>query len=186
MKLLLRVCLLLVLATISSCSFFNAKTVEVAIDSNPQGADIFIEGRNYGRTPALINIEPKAYTATISKEGYGATNLTMDIWWATARTNVSGERTADGTRCFLDMMSLVFSFNAYTGYCADFKQKQYLVTIPHTGSAFGGQGSSTRLGGNRSDMIDYYYNPEVAKSGGYGNQNSNQAIDPYQANTYRK
>jgi hypothetical protein len=166
MKLSRQIALIASLLLASSCAFFNGKTVQVAIDSNPQGADIFIEGRNYGRTPAVINVEPKVYTAVISKEGYGTANLPMDIWWGTMRTDINGERTSDGTRCMLDMLSVFFSFNAYTGYCSDFKQKQYIVTIPHTGSA-GGSNSMMGLSGRRGDMIDYYYNPEVARDGGY-------------------
>lgn len=153
MKSIFKLLLVTSLALSSSCAFFNSKTVDVDIASNPQGADIFIEGRNYGKTPATINIEPKPYTVVLTKEGYGATNLKLETWGA-IRTNIDGSSTGDGKRCLLDMMSLIFSFNAYTSKCADFKQKQYLVNIPY-------------LGGNARQ---YDYNPY---SGGnpYSGQN---------------
>lgn len=106
------------------------------MNSNPTGANIFIEGKNYGQTPAVISVEPKAYDVVLTKEGYGSTSFKTDIWWGTVRTDANGERTADGTRCLLDMLGLVFSFNAYNAAkCGDFKQKQYSITIPRTGAA---------------------------------------------------
>ncbi len=168
MKLKLRTIAALALIPLaSSCSFFNGKTVDVAINSTPSGADVFIEGRNYGRTPLTLNLEPKPRTAVLVKEGYGTANLNMEIWWGTIRTTVDGERTADGTRCFLDMMSLVFSFNMYNAVrCGDYKEKSYNVVIPRSNSF---SGNSTMGTGQRpADMIPYYYNQDMY------NQNRNR------------
>jgi PEGA domain len=159
------------LAILSSCAFFNDKTVEVAFNSNPPGASIFIDGVNYGQTPATLNIEPKQYRVNLVKEGYGSATISTDIWWGTIRTDVDGNRTSDGTRCFLDMMSLVFSFNAYNAKrCGDFKQKQYFATIPYTGQNAGmaGGGSMMNLGNNPRDVVDYYYGQGGAQSYGQG------------------
>ncbi len=162
---------ILILALIpfaTSCAFFNGKTVDVAINSTPPGADVFIEGKNYGRTPVVLNIEPKPYNAVLVKEGYGSTNLNMEIWWGTIRTTIDGERTADGTRCFLDMMSLMFSFNMYNATrCGDFKEKQYNVNIPRTAAA--PAGSTIGIGQRPSDMIPYYYNQDMAPNQGQNN-----------------
>ncbi len=157
MKFKLRVIAALALITLSSsCSFFNSNTVEVAINSTPSGADVFIEGKNYGRTPLVMNIQPKPYNAVVVKEGYGSTNLNMDIWYGTIRTNVDGEKTADGSRCLLDMMTLIFSFNAWNAErCGDFKQKTYEVIIPRSASF--GKNSAMGVGQSRQDMIPYYY-----------------------------
>jgi len=133
MKFLQKTILLAALFSASSCAFFNSRTVDLAIDSNPSGANILIEGRSYGVTPTTLKIEPKAYDITLNKTGYGSTNFKTEIWWGTVRTDVNGNQTTDGTRCILDMLSLVFSFNAYNAAkCGDFKQKQYFITIPQT------------------------------------------------------
>ncbi len=165
MKLKLRVIAILALASLaSSCSFFNDKTVDVAINSTPPGADVFIEGKNYGRTPLILNIEPKPYNVALVKEGYGTANLNMEIWWGTIRTTIDGERTGDGTRCFLDMMTLVFSFNMYNATrCGDFKEKTYNVVIPRS-SNFAGN-STMGIGQKPSNMIPYYYNQGSVQQG---------------------
>jgi hypothetical protein len=163
MKLLHKVVLFILLGMASSCAFFNDKTVDLSIGSNPPGADIFIEGRNYGKTPATINVEPKDYTVTLTKEGYGSSNFNTPIRWGTVRTDVNGTRTGDGTRCMLDMVSVVFFFNAYNSTrCGDFKQKQYFITIPRTGNP-GSSNSNSMMNMGRSpqDMINYYYTQDT-------------------------
>jgi hypothetical protein len=141
----------------SSCSFFNKKTVDVSINSNPSGASVYIEGKNYGQTPLTLNIEPKPYDAVIVKEGYGSINHHMDIWYGTIRTDIDGERTADGTRCFLDTMSLLFAFNAWNATrCGDFKEKVHNVIIPRSNNF--SANSSMGAGRKKSDIINYYYN----------------------------
>ena len=161
MKFKLRAVLILALIPfVSSCAFFNGKKVDVAINSTPSGADVFIEGKNYGRTPLTLNIEPKPYSAVLVKEGYGSANLNMEIWYGTIRTTIDGERTADGTRCFLDMMSLVFSFNAWSpSKCGDFKEKNYNVAIPKSSSY--SKNSTMGTGQKPADMIPYYYNQDI-------------------------
>lgn len=172
MKLMRQISLVLLLGFASSCAFFNEKVTDLSINSNPPGADIFIEGRHYGKTPATINIEPKKYVVTLTKEGYGSTNFTTEVW-GTIRTDVNGETTGDGTRCLLDSISVVFFFNVFTTKCADFKQKQYFVTIPRLGASGVGGNSMMGLGHNPSDMIGYYYNQD-SMSNPYGNRQQPQ------------
>ncbi|OFW88831.1 MAG: hypothetical protein A2794_00505 [Alphaproteobacteria bacterium RIFCSPHIGHO2_01_FULL_40_8] len=167
MKLIRLIAMLALMAGMSSCAFFNGSTVDLSINSNPPGADIFIEGRNYGRTPAIINIEPKAYTVTLVKEGHGSANFVTDIWYGTVRTDVSGNRTADGTRCVLDMMTVVFSFNSWNrAKCGDFKQKEYFINIPRIGPSVGSAGSGSLIGAgnNPANVVDYYYNQDMIKN----------------------
>lgn len=162
----LRTALILALIPFTaSCAFFNNKTVDVAISSTPSGADVFIEGKNYGRTPLTLNLEPKPYNAVLVKQGYGSSNLNMEIWWGAIRTDVNGERTVDGTRCFLDMMTVVFSFNMYnSSRCGDFKEKHYNVVIPRNGTF--SHGSTMTTGQKPADMIPYYYNQDMRSSAG--------------------
>ena len=168
----------------ASCAFFNDKTVDLSIGSNPPGADIFIEGRNYGKTPATINVEPKDYTVTLTKEGYGSSNFNTPIWWGTLRTDVSGTRTGDGTRCMLDMMSVIFFFNSYNSTrCGDFKQKQYFITIPNTGNpASSNNNSMMNMSRSPQEMINYYYTQDTNNNAPAASKNAGQqpALDNQQ------
>jgi len=80
MKIFKKIVLICLLNLAFSCAYKNSKTVDVTIDSNPRGADIFIEGKYYGKTPKLINIEPKNYLVSLNKEGYGSAQLQLESW----------------------------------------------------------------------------------------------------------
>ena len=150
--------LYLMILFLPSCAMmFNKKEVEVSINSTPTGADIFIEGKHYGRTPATIRIIPKNYSVVLSKNGYGTAQIQMEAW-ATVRRQ-SGDR----GRCIADalgtMLLIPFYSVQYSGYCHDFKEKSYSAVIPYFGQNAGMMGGSTMrgVGQNPSDMINYYY-----------------------------
>lgn len=151
MKLFRVLSLFALLAASSSCALMmNDKNDQVSINSNPSGADIFIEGRNYGQTPATINIEAKNSTVVLTKEGYGSTQLQLEAWAA-----------IKNGACSADMLGAIFlvplySFQ-YSGHCNEFKEKQYFVTIPRTGN-MANNGSTVGIGNKPADMINYYYN----------------------------
>lgn len=172
MKTIRQLSLFALLSLITSCAFFNGKTVDLAINSNPPGADVVIEGRNFGRTPAVINIVPRPYMITLTKEGYGSAVFNTETW-GTIRTDVSGNTTPDGTRCLMDTISVFFFFNVFSERCADFKQKEYFINIPRSGVATGqlDNGSMLGLGNNPNNMVDYYYGV-------------NGAANPYQLQNY--
>jgi hypothetical protein len=165
------------LTVISSCAFFNGDKVELAINSNPPGADIFIEGRSYGVTPAVIKIEPRKYVVTLTKEGYGSAVFNPEVW-GTVRTTVGGETTDDGQRCLLDAVGVFFFFNLFSERCADFKEKEHFINIPRTGAAMGNSSSSMiGIGNKPNNVIDYYYGGQEASpqgSAGYPNPYSSQ------------
>ncbi len=128
MKLFLKnVFLIATLSMLASCAYvFNKKTVEVTIDSNPQGADITIEGRNYGKTPAVLTLEPKNYNVTITKEGYGSAQLQLESW--------QGRKGAgEIAKCASPLDLMLFSY--LTVYCRDFKESRYTVNIPYLSGA---------------------------------------------------
>lgn len=162
----------LVLGAVSSCAFFNNKTVDLAINSNPAGADIFIEGRNYGVTPAVIQVVPKRHIVTLTKDGYGSAVFNTDVW-GTVRTDVNGNATADGKRCLADAVTVIFFFNLFTEKCADFKQKEYFINIQKTGTASNQGSSMIGVGNKPANMVDYYYGQE-----GYQNQQRGKLIAP--------
>lgn len=158
------------LAANSSCAYlFNEKNVDVSINSSPAGADIFIEGRNYGKTPALLNLEPKSYSVVLSKEGYGSTQLKLESWQAIR------EKDGEGGRCLADAfgtMLVLPALSYWSVYCREFKQKEYFVNIPRNSANSGTRGNSMMgLGQNPSDMINYYYNQDMMRYGGNSSQN---------------
>jgi hypothetical protein len=174
---------------LSSCSFFNKKTVELGVDSFPKGAEIYVNDQYYGVTPAVINIPPKDGFVTLNKRGYGTTSFKTPIFIGSVRTHADGSVDADGVRCILDMASVIFSFGAYTGKCADFKEKQHKITIPNNYSSNSfyqsefGYGSSKKyesteidgynqgqqkslmgVGSAPSSVINYYYDQDTMKN----------------------
>jgi len=176
MKFLQKFCLVTLLGMASSCAMmFNEKTVDVSISSTPPGADIFINGKNYGHTPAKINIEPKNYTVVLNKEGYGSTKLQLESW--TSLRN--GKCLADALGA---MLILPYYSVYYSGKCDDFKQPEYHAVIPQLNVNRGNNNSIIGAGQSPANMIDYYYNQDmvnrpqnnknVTKSGQeyYGNQ----------------
>ena len=174
---------------LSSCSFFNKKTVELGVDSFPQGAEIYVNDQYHGVTPAVINIPPKDGFVTLNKRGYGTPSFKTPIFIGSVRTHADGSVDADGVRCILDMASVFFSFGAYTGKCSDFKEKQHKITIPNNYSSNSfyqsefGYGSSKKYdsteidgynqdqqkslmgaGSAPSNVINYYYDQDTMKN----------------------
>lgn len=164
MKLARQLALVASLLLASSCAaMMNDKNAEVSINSNPPGANIFIEGRNYGQTPATLNIEAKNQTVVLTKEGYGSAQLQLETWY-----------TAKNGKCMADAMGAMFIVPLYSfisGKCTEFKEKEYFVTIPNTGGAgtagsYRGPNASMIGAGNQpQNMINYYYNqPQTGSS----------------------
>ncbi len=127
----------------------------MAITSNPPGADIIIEGRNYGRTPAVISLRPKPYQVSLLKEGYGSANFKMDVWQGM-------EPGGDGKRCLADMIGFIFIVTFYSAYfsdeCKTFKEEEYRIEIPYTASNYG-RNPNQGQGRGRSPY-DGYQNPQ--------------------------
>jgi hypothetical protein len=161
MKLALKTALTLALLLSSSCALmFNDDKAEVTINSTPSGADIFINGKNYGKTPATIKIEAINQTVVLSKEGYGSTQLQLETWYAVK----NGKCMADA----LGTMFVVPVFSFLKNKCSEFKEKEYFANIPNVGGIGMGRSSSmVGSGNNPQDMINYYYNQDVS---GYSRQ----------------
>jgi len=155
MTLLQKLILVSLIPFASSCAMmFNEKNVDVTINSNPPGADIFIEGVNYGQTPKTINIEPKPGTVVLNKEGYGSANFELETW--VAIRNKEGE----GGRCLADALGTMLVVPAYSFYfsgkCDEFKQSEYNITIPHTQHTRSAAPVRTYQGYNAGYPSSYY------------------------------
>lgn len=61
----------LALNLVGCATLFKSKTAKLEIDSDPQGADIFINGNRMGKTPLPLKLSHKeSVTITFKKEGY--------------------------------------------------------------------------------------------------------------------
>ena len=94
----------LVLFFASSCAMIAGdKRDSVSISSQPSGADIFIQGVNYGKTPATIKLEAKNQKVVLVKEGYGSAELNLE----TMATIKNGA-------CSADMMTSILVVPLYS------------------------------------------------------------------------
>ncbi|MAZ80409.1 MAG: hypothetical protein CMP18_01305 [Rickettsiales bacterium] len=127
MATLFRVILIASLINLSSCAFLmNKKEVDLSISSNPSGANIIINNRNYGTTPKIIKITPKNYNINLQLPNYGSSNFQAQTWQ-------SVRKGSEGFRCIMDALGSVLIlpyFSFMSSYCKDFKQKDFLITIP--------------------------------------------------------
>jgi hypothetical protein len=71
-KLILVVCLIALGGVFTGCAtLFKEKSRTVSFDSDPQGAEVYINGNRMGKTPFPLNLSNKtALTVTFKKEGY--------------------------------------------------------------------------------------------------------------------
>lgn len=148
----------LIALSLSSCAFlFNKKVVDLSISSNPPGANIIINNKNYGPTPQIIKIIPKNYNINLQLPNYGSTNFKVATWQ-------SIRKGSDGARCILDAMGSIMIlpyFSFMSSYCKDFKQKDFLITIPQNNA-----NNSNLLPNNGpmpigSQIPNSYYNPYI-------------------------
>ncbi len=123
---------MLALSMLSSCALMlNDEKASVYISSNPPGASVIIEGRNYGYTPIKLSLTPRSYDVSLIKEGYGVGNVKLEAWQGI-------ESGADGGRCLADAIGGIFLVTFYSAFYSDsckiFKEEEYSVNIPYTAS----------------------------------------------------
>jgi PEGA domain len=160
--------LFLISSFTSSCAFFNSTKVTLPIASNPPGANVYIDGAYFGKTPTILNLEPsKDYQATLTKEGYGSSTVNLETW-----ASVRGGRGADTTRCVLDAMGamLIIPLASFLSvHCRDFKQEQYMVNIQNSGGYSAKPPVSLAPTRNSPESIQRYNNPPMNDYKAYGN-----------------
>lgn len=117
------------LSLLYSCAYlFNKKETEVVIRSNPPGAYIIIDGRNYGPTPAYVSLVPKNYLVTLIRDNYGWAQFNLETGRLIRRKD------GDGLRCVADVFGSILIlpiFSFMSVYCRDFKQSEYSINIPY-------------------------------------------------------
>ena len=129
-----RIFTLALMLVCASCAIMGNDTKStVSINSNPPGANVIIEGRNYGMTPMIVQLNVKDYDVSLIKEGYGAAQFRLE--------KIQGiEKGPDGGRCLADaigsMFIITFYSAYYSDYCKTFKEQEYNVEIPYSASNY--------------------------------------------------
>jgi len=74
------ICLIVIVTLLNGCAtLFAPDNHEVQIDSEPQGADIYIDGVKTGKTPMETNLKPdKSYMVEFRKDGFQKTTIILD------------------------------------------------------------------------------------------------------------
>ncbi len=63
--------IVLLIATTGCGTLFNRNLKPVMLDSDPQGADVYVDGNRVGKTPINVEMEKKhSANLTFKKEGY--------------------------------------------------------------------------------------------------------------------
>lgn len=118
----------------ASCAMMgNDMKSSVSINSNPSGASVIIDGRNYGMTPMSLQMKVRNYDVSLIKEGYGIAKFKLET--------IQGiEEGSDGGRCLADaigsMFVITFYSAYYSDYCKTFKKQEYDIEIPYTASRY--------------------------------------------------
>jgi len=99
----------LVLLTTNGCSFFAPKTEEVAVNTEPSGAEVYVNNSFQGTTPCRVPMSCKGGTITVKKAGYDPQLYTVGKSLGTC-----GIMDIVGTVIFLVPAIGLFSAGAYT------------------------------------------------------------------------
>ncbi|MFN7133363.1 MAG: PEGA domain-containing protein, partial [Myxococcales bacterium] len=57
----------------------KAQLAQVAISTEPAGAELALDGRSAGATPTLLTLEPGEYTLVLSKNGFKTSQVTIHV-----------------------------------------------------------------------------------------------------------
>ena len=99
----------LVLLTTNGCSFFAPKTEEVAVNTVPSGAEVYVDNNFKGNTPCSVPVSCKGGEIMGKKDGYDTQLYTVGRHLGTC-----GIMDIVGTVLFLVPAVGLFSAGAYT------------------------------------------------------------------------
>lgn len=160
MQFLSKIIILVLVIFLSNCSRMNRDTVNVFIDSDPSGSDVYINDQYYGQTPTIAEVVPdKDYQLVVKKNGFISKSITMESAYSLRK----GARydTPDYKRCVLDTIGsfLIFPyFSLHSVKCRNFTQNRYVLHLddaPPSQPAFN-QGTATNPASLPSTQQPYY------------------------------
>lgn len=124
---LLQIAILALVTSLGGCSLLNKKEVVVLVDSDPVGADIYVDNQLYGKTPGIIEVMPdKDRQLVVKKNGYIPQSAIMESEYS-LRKNARKDD-SDSKRCTLDAIGsfwVVPYFVLRSIYCRNFTQNIY-------------------------------------------------------------
>lgn len=137
------------LALTACGALFNGGPANVSFNSNPGGAQIWIDGTNRGTTPTTLPLaKNKSYAITFKKEGFGDTTFQLD-------------RKISAGYVILDVLGglIPIVVDAATGSWYTLSTDQVNVQLGGAQTSFRGQLTPEQLGAVRlgapvSDFVD--------------------------------
>ena len=99
----------LLLLTTNGCSLFAPKSEIVSVNSEPQGAQVYVNGTLKGTTPCNVSVPCKEANIIVKKDGYNSQFYTIGHSLGTC-----GILDIVGTVMFLVPVVGLFSSGAYT------------------------------------------------------------------------
>ena len=124
MRFSLKIIVIILIFSISSCAFKNQPTVFVTIDSEPSGAKIFVDDIYYGDTAKAISLIPnKNHHLRLIKDGYQTINYDLET-----KFSMRKNRQEEYGRCKVDLIGSIFIFpimGLKSLYCRDFTKELY-------------------------------------------------------------
>lgn len=154
-----RVIILIILFSLSACSFLNPKTVSVVISSRPSDAKIYIDDVYYGDTAKEIDLVPsKNYKLKIVKDNYRVAALDMDTKFSFRRG-----RQQEFLRCQLDFLTSILIipfFGLKSVHCRDFVSTVYIAELKPIEQAQQEEPNNMRQNkSSNSNAVSGYYTP---------------------------
>ncbi len=138
------------LSSLSACgALFNGGPANVTVNSNPAGAEVWVDGTSRGVTPATLQLSKNQnHTVTLRRPGYQETTVTLN-------------RKVSGTYVILDVLGglIPIIVDAATGSWYVLDTKEVDVNLQQGGTAMSGQLTpeqlgAVRLGASVGDFID--------------------------------
>ena len=73
------IALIIVYMSVGCASIINGTTQDIQISTNPDNAEIWIDGANYGKTPSRVTLKRKSsYLISLKKEGHKETSVKIE------------------------------------------------------------------------------------------------------------
>jgi hypothetical protein len=138
------------LSSLSACgALFNGGPANVTVNSNPAGAEVWVDGTNRGVTPATLQLSKgQNHTVTLRRAGYQEQTVVIN-------------RKVSGTYVILDVLGglLPIIIDAATGSWYVLDTDEVNVDL-QSGTAMSGQLTpeqlgAVRLGASIGDFIDF-------------------------------
>ncbi|MFV2081569.1 MAG: PEGA domain-containing protein [bacterium] len=120
-RIVLGISVLALFLSMGCATVMKGTSQDVTIDSNPQGAQVFVDGGIMGETPLTLNLKKNAYdNIMVKKEGFKTQNIPL-------------EKSFDGV-AILNIFWDLSTTDLITGAIYEYKPNQYFFELKEDGS----------------------------------------------------